>query len=69
MGVRIHPALQACAFLGDEKKVKGISTCINTEFFYMQQACKHLNGMAEYGYALTPEMDSHVDEIFWSGRQ
>ena len=56
--------LQAYAFLGNEKQVKGLSTRINTEPFYRQLACKNLNAMAEHGYALAPEMQSYVDELF-----
>jgi hypothetical protein len=58
------PFLQAYAFLGNEKQVKGISTRVNTESFYRQLACQNLNAMAEHGYPLTPEMQSFVDELF-----
>jgi hypothetical protein len=58
------PFLQAYAFLGKEKQVKEISTRINGEPFYRQLACKNLNAMAGHGYPLTPEIQSHVDELF-----
>jgi len=58
------PFLQAYAFTGNDKQVKGISTRINTEYFYKQLACKNLNAMPELGYPLTPEMQNQVDELF-----
>lgn len=58
------PFLQAYAYLGDQKQVKGISTRINTEVFYKQQACSRLNGMADYGYPLSAEMQDRVNELF-----
>ncbi len=62
--VELMPFLQAYAFLGDPKQVKGISTRINTERFYKQQACRNLSAMAEFGYPLSPEMARHVNELF-----
>ena len=58
------PFLQAYAFLGDQKQVKKISTRINTESFYEQQACRNLNAMAENQYPLPLEIQSTVDELF-----
>ena len=58
------PFVQAYAFLGDKKQVKGMSTRINTESFYKQLACRNFNTMSEHGYPLTPEMQSYVDELF-----
>ena len=58
------PFLQAYAFLGDQKQVKGISTRINTESFYRQQACRILKDMSGHGYPLPPEMQNSVDELF-----
>jgi hypothetical protein len=58
------PFLEAYATLDNQKEVKGISTRINTQLFYKQQACDHLNSMAELGYPLSTEMQSQVDELF-----
>ena len=58
------PFLQAYAFLGHQKQVKGISTRINTEPFYKQQACMNLSAMAEHGYPLPSEMQSYINELF-----
>jgi len=58
------PFLQAYAFVGDEKQVKQISTRINTQEFYQQQACQNLRVMAKQGYAPSVEMQSFVDELF-----
>jgi hypothetical protein len=58
------PFLQAYAFLGDQKQVKGISTRINTESFYRQQACWILKDMSGHGYPLPLEMQNSVDELF-----
>jgi hypothetical protein len=58
------PFLQAYAFLGDQKHVKEISTRIKTESFYRQQACRNLNAMADYGYPLSPEMQSSVERLY-----
>lgn len=58
------PFLQAYALLGDKDQVKQISTRINTQTFYKQQACRNLRVMAEQEYALYGEMQSFVDELF-----
>lgn len=58
------PFLQAYAFLGDQKQVKGISTRLNEEPFYRQIACRNLKAMRDYGFPLDPEMQSYVDELF-----
>ncbi len=58
------PFLQAYVFLEDQKQVKGISTRINTERFYKQQACTNLTTMPELGYSLQPEMSNYVNELF-----
>ena len=58
------PFLQAYAFLGDQKQVKAISTRINTEIFYQEQACFVLSSMTGDGYPLSTEMQSHADELF-----
>ena len=58
------PFLQAYAFIGNDKQVKGLSTRINTEPFYHQLACKSLTAMPEHGYPLTPEMQNLADELF-----
>lgn len=63
------PFLQAQAYLGDMQKVKEIATRINTEKLYKQQACRNLGTMAEYGYPLTAEMQSLVNEFFCGGKQ
>jgi hypothetical protein len=62
--IELMPFLQAHAFLGDQKRVRGYSTRINTQLFYKDQACDHLNSMAEQGYPLSAEMQSHVAELF-----
>lgn len=62
--IELMPFLQAYAFLGDQKQVKGISTRINTQLFYREQACNHLNSMTDHGYPLPAEMQNFVDELF-----
>jgi len=62
--IELMPFLQAYAFLDDQKQVKGISTRINTQLFYKEQACNHLTSMADHGYPLSPDMQSYVDELF-----
>jgi hypothetical protein len=62
--IELMPFLQAYAFLGNKKQVKGISTRINTEPFYKQLACENFTAMPEHGYPLSPEMQSYVDELF-----
>lgn len=58
------PFLQAYAILDDLKQVKGVSTRINTETFYRDQACQNLEALAAYGYSLSVEMQNQVDELF-----
>ncbi len=58
------PFLQAYAFLGDEKQVKGLSTRINEEPFYRQLACQNFKSMREHGYPLTADMQAYVEELF-----
>ncbi len=57
------PFLQSAAMLGDEQQVKQISTRINTEQLYKQQACQNLKAMQ-----LTPEMMSYVSGLFCGGQ-
>jgi hypothetical protein len=58
------PFLQAYAFLDNQKQVREISTRINTEAFYKEQACSYLNSMEDYGYPLSLEMQNYVSELF-----
>jgi hypothetical protein len=58
------PFLQAYAVLGDEAQVKQISTRINTEPFYKQQACQNLQVMSR----LTPQMRVYADGLFCGGQ-
>ena len=62
--IEIIPFVQAYALLEDKKLVKELSTRINTQAFYGDQACLTLNRMAEHGFPLTSEMQAHVDELF-----
>ncbi len=62
--IELMPFLQAYAFLGNQKQVKGMSTRINTQLFYQEQACDHLNAMTDQGYPLSTEMQTRVDELF-----
>jgi hypothetical protein len=62
--IELMPFLQAYAFLGDQKQVKGISTRINTEIFYRYQACILLSNMGEYGYPLSSEIQNLVEVLF-----
>ncbi|HEX2995255.1 MAG TPA: hypothetical protein VHP14_10540 [Anaerolineales bacterium] len=62
--IELMPFLQAHAFLGNQKQVKGLATRINTQLFYQKQACDHLNSMKDHGYPLSTEMQSYVDELF-----
>ncbi|MCE9647082.1 MAG: hypothetical protein K8S20_13860 [Chloroflexi bacterium] len=59
--IELMPFLQSAAMLGDEKTVKQISTRVNTELLYKQQACFNLNAMD-----LTPEMQSYTSDLFCS---
>ena len=63
------PFLQAQAILGDHKAMKDISTRINTEKLYRQQACSILQAMPAHGYALPPGMLEYTDELFCGGPQ
>jgi hypothetical protein len=58
------PFLQAYAVLDNLKQVKEISTRINTESFYRDQACQNLKALAAYGHSLSVEMQNKVDELF-----
>lgn len=62
--IELMPFLQAYALLGDQKMVRDISTRINTQLFYRQQACQKFVVMSERGYPLAPEMQNYVDELF-----
>jgi hypothetical protein len=62
------PFLQAQAFLGDQRAVKDIATRINSERLYRQQACVNLNAMPAHGYALSPEMQAYVGDLFCGGQ-
>jgi len=62
--IELMPFLQAYAFLGDKKQVKQLSTRINTEPFYEEQACRTLSAMVEVGYPLSPEMLAEINELF-----
>jgi hypothetical protein len=57
------PFLQSAAMLGDVKQVKRISTLINTEQLYKQQACQNLMAMD----ALKDEIQDVVGELFCGG--
>jgi hypothetical protein len=63
------PFLQAQAYLGNLKAVKEIATRINTERLYKQQACANLNAMGEHGFALGPDMQASVNDLFCGGQQ
>ncbi len=63
------PFLQAAAYLGDMQQVKGISTRINSEKLYRQEACQDLTAMAKYGYPLSADMQTYVDGLFCGGAQ
>lgn len=58
------PFLQAYAILDNRQRVKELSTRINTEIFYKQQACQTLNSLADHGYSLSPEMQIETDNLF-----
>lgn len=63
------PFLQAAAYLGDTQQVKAISTRINTEKLYKQEACQALAAMGKYGYPLSAAMQSYADGLFCGGAQ
>jgi hypothetical protein len=56
------PFLQSAAMLGDENTVKQLSSRINTERLYKQQACQNLLALK-----LKPEMQSYVSDLFCVG--
>ena len=58
------PFLQAYAIMNDLKQVKAISTRINTENLYRDQACQNLKALASYGQPLSPEMQNSIDKFF-----
>jgi hypothetical protein len=62
--IELIPFVQAFAYLGDEQKVKQISTIINADDWYKLQACQILGGMADQGYPLPPDMGAYTDELF-----
>jgi hypothetical protein len=62
--IELIPFLQAYAFLGDEQKVKQISSIINAEAWYKLQACQILRGMSEHGYPLQPDVQTFTDKLF-----
>lgn len=63
------PFLQAAAFVGDTQQVKAISTRINTEKLYKQEACQALGAMGKYGYPLSAAMQSYVNGLFCGASQ
>jgi len=67
--IELMPFLQAYAFLGEAKKVKQLSTRINSEPWYKLQACERMKAMPEHGFALQPEMRVLVDELFCGSSQ
>jgi len=62
--IELMPFLQAYAYLGNQKMVNEFSTRINTNVFYTVQACQRLSDMAKYGYPLSAETQTQVDELF-----
>lgn len=58
------PFLQAYAFLGNKREIKIISTKINTEPYYKQQACRNLHNMQTYGYSLSSDITTYTDKLF-----
>ena len=54
------PFLQAYAILGDQQQVKVLSTRLNTQTLYQQQACASFNSLG----SLTSDMQAYVDELF-----
>ncbi len=62
--IELIPFLQAYAYKNDLKAVKQLSTRINTENFYQQQACTILHEMGANGYPLSDEMEQRVDQLF-----
>ena len=66
--IELIPFLQAFAYLGDTQTVKQISSVINAEAWYKLQACQVLQGMAEQGYPLQPDMQAYTDKLFCGGQ-
>ena len=58
------PFLQAYAILENDKQVKLLSTRINVENFYQQQACRYLVEQPPSGYSLTPDMRTFAEKLF-----
>jgi hypothetical protein len=58
------PFLQAYAILENQRQVKLLSTRINIENFYQQQACRYLIEQPSSKYSLTPEMQAFVKKLF-----
>lgn len=58
------PFLQAYAILENQKQVKLMSTRLNVENLYQQQACRYLIDHPPAGYVLTPEMQEFVRKLF-----
>ncbi|MFZ5818362.1 MAG: hypothetical protein ACOYYJ_00540 [Chloroflexota bacterium] len=67
--IELLPFLQAYAWQGEAKKVKQLSTRINTEPWYKRQACAAIQAMPEHGFPLQPEMQSLVDDLFCGAAQ
>ncbi len=64
--IELIPFLQAYAYHNDLKTVKQLSTRINTDIFYKQQACTILTNMEVHGYPFSPEMQIRINELFCS---
>ncbi|MEW6086161.1 MAG: hypothetical protein AB1607_16350 [Chloroflexota bacterium] len=58
------PFLQAYALLEDQKQVKILSTRINADSFYQEQACRYLIETPPHDFVLTPEMRGYVEKLF-----
>jgi hypothetical protein len=58
------PFLQAYAYLQNQKQVKLLSTRINVENLYQQQACRYLVEQPPAGYVLSPEMHGFAQKLF-----
>jgi len=67
--IELMPFLQAFAYSGEKKKVKQLSTRINTETYYQYQACQVLSEMGEHGYPLSVEMETHIEKLFCKKKQ
>ena len=62
--IELMPFLQAYAYRGDLNAVKQLSTRINTEPFYKEQACTILREMGMHGYPLSTESQLNADKLF-----